>query len=351
MDVVLDNIGFSLQKMGGLSMVWEALIHALVKSDLRYKCLEYPGAWNNKVRKTMETYVVEEIKPLSMRVERYLNPHVDNDAPFIFHSSHYRITNNPRALNITTVHDFTYELFGRGVAQKVHSWQKFNAIRKADAIVSISENTKRDILHFLPDVNPNKIRVIYNGVSNDYKPIANGKYKDLGNYVIFVGSRQLYKNFHFVVDSIKDREFSLAIVGGSLSEDEMNLLDSRLGKERYKYMGYLSNQDLNELYNACFCLAYPSTYEGFGIPVIEAQRAGCPVIAYNSSSIPEIIGETPLLLKEINTQEFQNKLNMIKDSTIRKSIIDAGFENSRRFSWDKMGDEYITLYKELLNKL
>ena len=93
----------------------------------------------------------------------------------VFHSSHYRIAKNPKAYNVTTVHDFTYELFSKGLAQKVHSWQKFKAIRKADVIVSISENTKKDILRFLPDIDPDKIRVIYNGVSDDYRPMSNSK--------------------------------------------------------------------------------------------------------------------------------------------------------------------------------
>lgn len=350
MDVILDNIGFSLQKIGGLSMVWKALIDSLVKSDLSYKCLEYPGALANKVRKDMESYIVEERKPLSMLLERYRNPHINNDTPFVFHSSHYRTTNNPNAFNITTVHDFTYELYSQGFARKVHSWQKYNAIRRADVIVSISENTKKDILHFLPEVDPQKIRVIHNGVSNDYKPVVNSKYKDMSGFVAFIGIRRSYKNFLFVVESIKDTSFSLAIVGSPLNEEEVKFLDSQLGRNRYKYMGFLSNDDLNELYNACFCLAYPSAYEGFGIPVLEAQRAGCPVIAYNSSSIPEIIGETPLLLKEINIHEFQNKLNLLKDDMLRESIIKNGYENSKRFSWDKMGGEYVELYKELLNK-
>ena len=349
MDVVLDNIGFSLQRIGGLTMVWEALIRSIVKSGLNYTCLEYPGAMDNKIRKFMEPFVVEDRRPLSMFIERYRNPYIEYNTPFIFHSSHYRTTNNPNAINVTTVHDFTYELFSRGLAQKVHSWQKNNAIRKADIIVSISENTKKDILRFLPDVDPYKIRVIYNGVSEDYKPNSNSKYKDMGDHVVFVGSRQSYKNFHFVVNSIKDTPLSLAIVGRSLSDEEVILLDSQLGKERYIYMGYLSNFELNELYNTCYCLAYPSAYEGFGIPVLEAQRAGCPVIAYNSSSIPEIIGDTPLLLKEINTHEFQDKLNLLKDENIRKTIIDRGYENSMRFSWEKMGNEYVELYKELLN--
>ena len=137
---------------------------------------------------------------------------------------------------------------------------------------------------------------------------------------------------------------------GKLSEAEIAFLDSTIGKDKYVYTGFLSNEELNELYNQAICLAYPSAYEGFGIPVLEVQRAGCPVIAYNASSIPEVIGETPLLLNTLTVSEFHDKLNLLKQGSVRNEVIVAGLENSQRFSWKKMGEEYVELYKELLNK-
>lgn len=349
MDVVLDNIGFSLQKIGGLSFVWKAIIESLQKSDLTYTCLEYSGALNNEVRRKMQQFNIEKRNSRIPKLERYLNPYIDIDTPFIFHSSHYRTTPNPNSINITTVHDFTSEKYNKGLPKIIHSWQKFNAIRNADVIVSISENTKRDILYYLPDINPQKIKVIYNGVSLDYKPIDSNLKCDNEKYILFVGSRISYKNFSFVVDSLTDTNYSLAIVGGPLNTNEIKLLNNKLGKSRYHYFGYLDNSKLNELYNSCFCLAYPSSYEGFGIPILEAQRAGCPVIAYNSSSIPEVIGDSSLLLEKIDIDEFHNKLATLKNYHYRQEIIANGIEKSKMFSWKKMGDSYIDLYKELLH--
>lgn len=348
--IIVDNIGFSLQRMGGLSVVWGALLSVLHNSGLSYKCMEYPGCENNQVRKLLNDINTERYYPWKLQIERYLDVSVKEHQPFIFHSSHYRICSNPKAINITTVHDFTYERYRKGLPKWIHSWQKFRAIRKAEIVVCISESTKQDILHYLPDVPESKIRVIHNGVSSDYHPVDCNSYESLGEYVVFVGSRQPYKKFDFLVESLRDTHYNLAIVGGALNEAELSFLNNKLGIDRYKYMGYLTNQQLNELYNRAICLAYPSVYEGFGIPVLEAQRAGCPVIAFNASSIPEIIGKTPLLLDNLSTEEFQSKLKILKDIDVRKSIIQDGFINSRRFSWDRMGQAYISLYEELMDK-
>ena len=312
--------------------------------------MEYPWDKFNEVRRSLVGINVEQCHSKHLQIERYLDPPIVNNKPFIFHSSHYRICKNKCAINVTTVHDFTYEKYRKGLPLWVHSWQKFRAIRKADIVVCISENTKRDVLHYLPDIDENKIRIIYNGVSTDYKVLDTDKYTNLGNYVVFVGSRQPYKQFDLVVQSLKDTQYKLAIVGGALSEKEERFVNEVLGKDNYVQLGYLSNLELNELYNKAVCLAYPSAYEGFGIPVLEAQRAGCPVIAYNASSIPEIIGKTPLLLDELSIVDFRSKLEILKDKTKRDEIIATGLENSKRFSWERMGNEYVALYKELLIK-
>lgn len=350
MKIILDNIGFSLQRMGGLSVVWGALLNALKKSDLPYVCLDYQWGLNNEVRQSLSEINVMMQHSKHLQIERYINPVIEENEPFIFHSSHYRVCNNKHAINITTVHDFTYERYRKGLALWIHSWQKYRAIRKADIVVCVSENTKKDLLNYLPYVDERKIRIIYNGVSNEYNVIETGQYSALREYVLFVGSRQAYKQFDLVVNALKDTKYKLAIVGGKLNKKEERFVDNALGKDNYIQLGYLSNLELNEVYNQVFCLAYPSAYEGFGIPILEAQKSGCPVIAYNSSSIPEVIGRTPLLLNELTISEFRSKLEILKDKANREIIIADGLKNAKRFSWDKMGNEYVELYKEIIYK-
>lgn len=348
--IVFDNIGFSLQKMGGLSVVWGTLMNAIQDSNISYECLEYKDGKQNLIRRDISNLNVKFKDVLFLQIERYLSVTFKQKTPFIFHSSHYRLCKNPNCINITTVHDFTYERYRKGLPRLIHSWQKFNAIRNANVVVCISESTKKDILHYLPDVPEEKIKVIYNGVSDAFHQVDTHTFDYLGKYIVFVGSRQPYKRFDYVVKCLANTNYKLAIVGGKLTDDEILFLNNNLGPENYAYLGFLSTEQLNELYNQAYCLAYPSLYEGFGIPVLEAQRAGCPVIAYNASSIPEIIGETPLLLDSLSEDEFLLKLDYLGSKNNRFDIIQMGLENSHRFSWNKMSIEYISLYKSLIEQ-
>lgn len=113
-------------------------------------------------------------------------------------------------------------------------------------------------------------------------------------------------------------------------------------------MGFVSDEELNTLYNKAFALIYPSSYEGFGLPVIEAQRAGCPVLALNKSSIPEIIGNKDILVADEAVSSFIEKIDKLKNLEFRKRIIADGIENSNRFSWDNTYKGYLEIYKLIM---
>lgn len=351
-DFIFDNIVFSLQKSGGISVVWYELLKRILKdTSLKTRFIDY-GKGFNPYRDALD---IDEKKILNTKLfsalSRYNSVSLKLDRPFIFHSSYYRICKSPYAINVTTVHDFTYEYFRKGIAKYVHCWQKYNAFRHSNVVVCISENTKQDLLKFVPDVDENKIRVIYNGVSEDYCQVDNYAGYDLPyapkKYVLFVGSRVSYKNFELAVRGVATTDYNFVIVGSQLTSKEEEYVSKFLPKNRYKTLGFLPNKDLNTLYNFAAALIYPSSYEGFGIPVLEAQRAGCPVIAFNGSSIPEIIGCTPLLMRELTERELESKLKLLSDKDLVKRIVNEGLSNSLRFSWDKMYSEYIELYNEI----
>ncbi len=354
MEIVYDNIIFSLQRGGGISVVWKELIERVLgNSHVSPHFIEYAKNKDNLFYQKLPLSINtgEKKNPLLPMIERYRDVRIAKDTPFILHSSYYRICTNPLAINITTVHDFTYEYFRKGLAKKLHCWQKYRAIKHSDAIVCISENTKKDLIKFVPDIDEKKLSVIYNGVSEDYHVIDKQSLFNLpfpkDSFVVYVGSRTSYKNFDLTVRSVAQTNYNLLIVGAELSEEELKLLKKHIPEHRYKITGYLSNIQLNILYNSAAAFVYPSSYEGFGIPVIEAQRAGCPVIAYKGSSIPEIIGDTPLLMNELSEYELINKLKVLSDKELMNSVIYRGLENSKRFSWDRMYNEYIKLYENL----
>ncbi len=351
----LDNIIFSLQKTGGISIVWYELIKHLMDrgwgKELRF--LEFNHAGDNLFRKHLSLPAEQIINKhyLFMPLQRYLNPHIENVRKFIFHSSYYRTCPSLRAINVTTVHDFTYEHYMHGLVQRLHSIQKYNAIRRSTHIICISNHTKRDLLRFLPEIDPERISVIYNGVSKEYhvlseRPAVPLPY-DAFSFVLFVGSRVAYKNFGLAVRALRQTGLRLVIVGDPLTREETNLLHTELDG-LYHYAGRLSNKRLNEFYNAAYCLLYPSSYEGFGIPVIEAQKAGCPVIALNASSIPEIIGNKSLLLKEATVEEIRRCLSQVQNSSVRAQIVRDGLENAKRFTWDNTFAQIEKLYARLL---
>ena len=350
--LILDNIVFSLQKAGGISVVWQEILkEILCQKDLNFECLEYFGTESNIFRESL-SIPEKNIKLLSgpIALKRFISPKVKIDEPTIFHSSYYRTIRDKHVKNVTTVHDFTYELSTRGFKRKLHTWQKYKAIYGSESVVCISKNTVKDLKFYCPGIEEDKIRIIYNGVSEDYHPLSENEHRDLKNSVLFVGMRGGHKNFQLTVEALSDTKYNLIICGSPLSEEEKAFLNNKLGEERYFYEGRVSNEELNILYNSVCCLAYPSSYEGFGIPVLEAQRARCPVIALNASSIPEVMGAKKFLMNSPSTEEFIKCLSTLENKKVREDIIEEGLEFSQKFSWEKMAKEYMDLYQEISQK-
>lgn len=354
MKVIFDNIVFSLQRTGGISVYWDELLKRIRKdNNFQIQMLGnindnvFGKQYNNLQRK-------ESIIPISLL--RYLSFREGIEQKTIFHSSYYRFSNSKKAINITTVHDFTYEYFITGLAKKVHCWQKYRAIQNSQAVICISENTKRDLLKFLPLAKKKVIKVIPNGVSEDYyidnqRSVEGIIPFEKRSYILFIGSRANYKNFSLSVKTIGRSNYNFVIIGGALSDKEKKELEKSIGQNRYVVLSNISNETLNTLYNNAFCMLYPSSYEGFGIPILEAQRAGCPVIAYNASSIPEVIGETPLLLQELTIENMLEKILLLESADLRQTIVEKGLENSQKYTWNNTYKKTIELYKELWDTL
>jgi len=355
MQIVFDNIIFSLQKAGGISVVWYEILRRIIPSkntDCRF--IEFENAEKNIFRKILaiDPDRLSLKKSRLIRISRYFNPKIKSTEKFIFHSSYYRFCNNPYAINITTVHDFTYEKYFKGLSKWIHCQQKYRAIRHSDYIVCVSENTKKDLIQFLPDIDRNKIRVIHNGVSDQYA-VLTGKQDDhlkypAGTYLLYVGSRDVYKRFDLAVEVAKKFNFKLVIVGGGqLNKKETAEINQHLGSENYIQIHRIENEELNRYYNNAFCLMYTSEYEGFGIPLIEAQKAGCPVIAYNGSSITEIAEDSSCLVNQLTMDEICQHIILLQDKEKRQEIIKKGLINAERFSWDKTFQQYLNLYFEI----
>jgi mannosyltransferase len=352
MKITYDNIIYSMQRAGGISAYWSELSSRLINNSASVNFYGYPN--ENIFMKYLDNPVQQETL-LSYKINRYLDFRKRLPKGSVFHSSYYRIANQKDVANIITVYDFTYEYYRKGLARFIHVWQKKRAISKSDGIICISENTKRDLLRFHPSISEDKIKVIYISASDKFfqlnKPekILDQTFSQLNDkkYILYVGDRSIYKNLNIAVDTVqKVDNCTLVIIGGSdLSENEK----SDLGDDFFHFQG-VSVEELNILYNNAFCLLYPSSYEGFGIPVTEAIRAGCPVVSTNLSSIPEVAGDAALLVDNITVESLVKEIEKLEDNDFRDEIIVKGLEQSKKFSWDRCFEETFEFYKEVAGK-
>jgi mannosyltransferase len=346
--VLLDNIIFDLQKLGGITNVWKSILRA-AENDSKNKYVLFSSCngphINNENIKTL-TY-----KNLPFVLNRYID--IDIAKVKLMHSSYFRIHSDPNVLNVVTVHDHIYEKYDRGLRKYIHLLQKRRAVRRADVIICVSENTKNDLLEFYPEIDENNVTVIYNGVDkNVFFQIVNKN--EFSNYVLFVGGRNIHKNFEFVLKflalpTIERLDIKLIVVGGGdFTKEELVMINKYKLVNRITKKSYVTNHELNVLYNYAIALIYPSFYEGFGIPALEAMSAGCPVILSNTSSLPEVAGLSGLYVDPQRPESALDHINYIMDSEKRSGIILKGINQAEKFSWEKTGINTIELYKKIL---
>jgi mannosyltransferase len=232
------------------------------------------------------------------------------------------------------------------------------AVKHASGIICISKNTKKDLLSFYSDIDSEKVSVIYLA-ANDcfYKineiEISKTIFKKMeGKKILsFIGNRIKYKNFSLAVEIVKKlpKDYCLMIVGGGeFTEGEKSMTVSI--EDRVFYYKSLSSQELNIVYNISFCYLYLSEYEGFGIPVLEAMQASCPVLCQNVSSIPEVYGEVENIVKDLNNvEECCENVLKLENVEFRNRIIEQGKTNARKFTWDETYRQTLNFYNYINN--
>lgn len=331
-NIGFDGVIFGLQPLGGITTYalemasrYAAdpsveLTLALPKTMLSSRKLEI-----DQIRGT------RSIDRCSTQLTRFGHASLVND---VVHSSYYRISKNPGTRNIVTVYDFVYERYRTGPAAFMHSFQKQRSCARADLILCISENTRDDLLDTYPFVDEARVIVTPLAVDRSVFFEPDQICSDFAEEVLFVGQRSGYKRFDLAVRAVSRSNQNLAIVGSPLTKVEISLLNIELNG-RWRFLGRLSDQELRLAYASSYAFIYCSDYEGFGLPILEAQACGCPVVLAHRSSFPEVGKGGALYALEQSAEAYSDCLKKLEDQDFRKLIRMNGLNNVNDFTWDK----------------
>jgi glycosyltransferase involved in cell wall biosynthesis len=276
--------------------------------------------------------------------------------PDIVHETYYsrHRTSSASAKTVITVHDTIEELFPEYFPLSQQTIEIRKAVyRRVDHIICISENTRRDLLR-LYEIDPENVSVVYHGSS--LAPPAQPSIRNTEPFVFYVGERAGYKNFLGLVAAFAQSQMFkthqlVCFGGGPLRADEYERMD-KLGVPRDRVVAVTGDDaKLASFYATAEAFVYPSIYEGFGIPLLEAMECGCPVVCGNTSSMPEVAGDAAIYFNARDTQEIAAALQKIVSSPEeRLLLISKGKERVKQFSWDICAQRTYSVYEKLLAK-
>ena len=335
----LDNIIRNVQKFGGATTYW------------------------NEVTSRLPQFVPGQI--ISTSGHKYARLYSPRSGAKVFHSSHFRVSSSRATRNVTTIHDLIYEKgLGGGRGKLINLYERRKSVARADAIICISESTRRDLHECYGSLLGSKpVHVIHHGctrlplrpagiASALARPDFTALGLDQGRFFIFVGGRGGYKNFAlllraFVIGGFAQQGLRIVCTGTGLSEEEHRLIAGLGLGGSVSAIGFVDAAALGELYTVARALVYPSAYEGFGLPPLEAMAAGCPVICANSSSLPEVVGDSGLLIDPGSAEDLAGAMAGVLVDAQRARLAEAGQRRAELFDWNTSARAHAAVYQSL----
>lgn len=358
LNILYDGKIFTTQKAGGINRYFSNLITSLpqeynpVLNTFNIRNVNYPHHPN------LKTHYFPLWKPrrlFNWCGENYFSQVTSWKDIDLVHPTYYTF-NTKNLLDkkipiILTVYDMVHELYSEIIPESSEeTYFKQKAILSAQQIICISKNTKYDLLSFYPKLDESKIKITYLAHEIDENMAYGSELTPSSPYYIYIGSRASYKNFDRLLLAFSKAisvipQLKLCVVGSEFNKDEIKLINKLKLSNSIEYYNHVSDSHLAKIYNRSLGLVYPSLYEGFGIPPLEAMACGTVAIASNSSSLPEVVGDAGILFDPQNENELADILIYVHNNSIeRERYIEKGYKQAQLFSWEKTVKQTLDVY-------
>lgn len=370
MKIGIDARGINWYRGTGIGTYTEKVLNNVLRMDHEnYYDLFWSGKDFENFKKDNTKIIMTSKKQSRFFEQRYIPSNIKKENIDIYHAPQNGIGMCEDILckKVITIHDLIPyimpETVGRGYLTKfLREMPKIIAM--ADAIITVSEWSKKDILKFFP-MDENKIFVTPLAADNKFRPLDKNKCRDFlfKNYdmvkpfILYIGGFSQRKNVKALISAFIDihkdlnKDYDLIIIGANRDEfknfnDPSNC--NPLIKSNIKFTGFVPESHLPYFYNSCSSFVYPSLYEGFGLPPLEAMSCGAPVITSNTTSIPEVVGNTQLLINPYNIEELKEAIvKLLNNEELQEKLSTEGLIRSCQFSWVKTAEQTLEVYKNL----
>ncbi|MCC3451636.1 MAG: glycosyltransferase [Microcoleus sp. PH2017_39_LGB_O_B] len=339
--IIVDAVFFQLYRTG-IARVWQSLLEEWAQNDFAKHIVVLDRGGTTPKILGIRYRMIPLYDYATTDLDREMLQQVCNEeAADLFISTYY--TTPLSTPSVFMAYDMIPEVVGANLNEPMWK-EKHHAIRHASAYIAISKSTASDLANFLPEIAPKSVTVALCGVKNLFSPASQEDIKGFKNkygiskpYFISVGGGANYKNsilfFKAFAQLASKQGFEIVCTGsGVLLEAEFR--NYTLGTVVHKLQ--LNDDELRLAYAGAVALVYPSKYEGFGLPVLEAISCGCPVITCPNASIPEVAGEAALYVNDEDVEGLADALCEVQKPKVRNSLISAGLEQAKKFSWSKM---------------
>lgn len=339
--IIVDGVFFQLYKTG-IARVWKSLLEEWADNGFSKHIIVLDRGGTAPAISGIRYHPVPFYNYKDLSGDRAMLQRVcDEEAADLFMSTYY--TTPLSTPSVLMVHDMIPEIMDWDL-EHPHWRGKHHAIEQASSYVAVSENTAHDLIQFFPQISPASVKVAHNGVKTTFSRATSEefnqfkiKYGIAKPYFILVGAGSGYKNsmlfFKAFAKLSTKQGFDIVCTGsGSLLEADFRPYSSG----SVVHMLQLSDEELKAAYSGAVALVYPSKYEGFGLPVLEAIACGCPVITCPNASIPEVAGDAALYVNDEDVEGLANALCEVQKPSVRQSLITTGLQQAKKFSWSKM---------------